>query len=114
MIVAINQKQYDVGMDGISITDDRKKQVDFSDPYLGVQQHFLVRADEKDFTDKASFVANKKLKIGAQAGTSRYFTAAGILGLNDNETSYRIDFYANLWISVQGLLTLGIDVVISD
>src|SRR5262249_16330270 len=29
MIVAINQKQYDVGMDGISITDERKKQVDF-------------------------------------------------------------------------------------
>ncbi len=114
MIVAINQKQYDVGMDGISITDDRKKQVDFSDPYLGVQQHFLVRADEKDFTDKASFVANKKLKIGAQAGTSGYFTAADILGLKDNETSDRIVFYANFGISVQALLTGDIDAVIAD
>src|SRR5438132_12308768 len=47
MITAINQKQYDVGMDGISITDERKQQVDFSDPYMQVEQRFLVRADEK-------------------------------------------------------------------
>src|SRR4051812_45693338 len=44
MIVAVNQKQYDVGMIGISITDERKKQVDFSSPYLTVEQHLLVRA----------------------------------------------------------------------
>jgi len=114
MIVAINQKQYDVGMDGISITDDRKKQVDFSDAYLSVEQHFLVRADEKDFKDQASFVANKKLTIGVQAGTSGFFSASYILGLKENETSDRLKFYANFGISVQALLAGDIDAVIAD
>jgi len=114
MIVAINKKQFDVGMDGISITDDRKKQVDFSEAYLNVEQHFLVRTDAKDFTDKASFVANKKLIIGSQAGTSGFFTAADILGLKDNETSDRLKLYDNFGISVQALLKGDIDAVISD
>lgn len=114
MIVAINQKQYDVGMDGISITDERKKQVDFSDEYLAIEQHFLVRSDESGFKDKASFVANKALKIGAQAGTSGYFTAADMLGLKENETSDRIVFYSNFGISVQALLNKDVDAVIGD
>src|SRR5258708_1247954 len=114
MIVAINKKQFDVGMDGISITDDRKKQVDFSDAYLNVEQHFLVRADEKAFKDKASFVADKKLRIGSQAGTSGFFTAADILGLKENETSDRLKLYDNFGISVQALLKGDVDAVISD
>ena len=32
MIAAVKEGQFDVGMDGITITDERKQQVDFSDP----------------------------------------------------------------------------------
>src|SRR5690349_9056222 len=59
MIEAVRNGQFDVGMDGITITDERKKQVDFSDPYMVSQQFMLVRADEKRFTDAKSFGANK-------------------------------------------------------
>ncbi len=114
MITAINQKQYDVGMDGISITDERKQQVDFSDPYLTVQQRFLVRSDESRFTTGKDFVANKDLKIGAQAGTSGFYTAASLLGLKENETSPRLVLYDNFGISVQALLSKDIDAVITD
>ena len=34
MIEAVREGQFDVGMDGITITDERKQQVDFSDPYM--------------------------------------------------------------------------------
>ena len=51
MIQAVRDGQFDVGMDGISITDDRKKQVDFSDPYMVSQQFMLVRKDETRFTN---------------------------------------------------------------
>src|SRR5437868_1970309 len=34
MIEAVRNGQFDVGMDGITINDERKKQVDFSDPYM--------------------------------------------------------------------------------
>src|SRR5258708_5149160 len=70
LLVAVSQGQYDMGMVGISITDERKKQVDFSAPYIVVDSRFLVRADEKRFTDSKSFAAAKDLKIGTQAGTT--------------------------------------------
>jgi ABC-type amino acid transport substrate-binding protein len=114
MITAINQKQYDLGMDGISITDERKQQVDFSDPYMTVEQKFLVRADEKRFTDSKSFGADQALKIGSQAGTSGFYTAAGLLNLKDGETSPRLVLYENFGISVQALLAGDVDAVITD
>jgi polar amino acid transport system substrate-binding protein len=114
MITAINQKQYDVGMDGISITDERKQQVDFSDAYLTVEQRFLVRADENRFATGKDFTANKDLKIGAQSGTSGFYTATSLLGLKEGETSPRLVLYETFGISVQALLKKDIDAVITD
>ena len=34
MIQAVSDKQYNIGMTGITIKDDRKEKVDFSDPYM--------------------------------------------------------------------------------
>ncbi len=51
MISAIREGQFDIGMDGITITDERKGQVDFSDPYMVSQQFMLVRADEDRFAN---------------------------------------------------------------
>ncbi len=110
MIVAVNQKQYDVGMVGISITDERKKQVDFSEPYLTVEQRFMVRADENRFTDKKSFIDNKALKVGTQSSTSGYYVATDMLG----EKSDRIQLFSDFGVSVQALLTGDVDAVITD
>ena len=49
MIPAVAQGQFDLGMDGITITEERAEQVDFSDPYMTSQQFMLVRADEDRF-----------------------------------------------------------------
>ena len=68
MIPAVRDGQFDVGMDGITINDERKTQVDFSDPYMTSQQFMLVRADENRFADAKTFGADPKLLIGAQAG----------------------------------------------
>ena len=51
MIQAVREGQFDIGMDGITINDERKEQVDFSDPYMVSEQFMLVRADENRFTD---------------------------------------------------------------
>jgi hypothetical protein len=53
MIAAVQNGQFEVGMDGITITDERKEQVDFSDPYMVSQQFMLVRADEDRFHNQA-------------------------------------------------------------
>jgi len=110
LLVSVSQGQYDVGMVGISITEERKAQVDFSDPYIVVDSRFLVRADETRFTDSASFKANADLKIGTQAGTTGQFVAEGLLG----EKNERIKFYDNFGIAVQALLKGDVDAVVSD
>ncbi len=55
MIEAVENGQFDVGMDGITINDERKQQVDFSDPYMTSQQFMLVRADENRITGPGRF-----------------------------------------------------------
>jgi ABC-type amino acid transport substrate-binding protein len=110
MITAVSQKQFDVGMVGISITDERKQQVDFSEPYLTSEQRFLTRADETRFSDVDSFKANDALKIGAQAGTTGFYIGSGILGDN----SPRLVLYENYGLSVQALLNGDVDAIISD
>ena len=51
MIQAVSDNQYNIGMTGITIKDDRKEKVDFSDPYMRSEQFMLVRGDESRFTD---------------------------------------------------------------
>ena len=44
MIQAVSDGQYDIGMTGISIKEDRKEKVDFSDAYMTSQMFMLVRS----------------------------------------------------------------------
>src|SRR5262245_57206027 len=110
MITAINQKQFDVGIDGISITEERAKQVDFSKPYLTVIEKFLVRVDESRFKTKQEFIDNKALKIGAQLNTTGYYVSTDMLG----EKSDRIVLYDDFGVSVQALLKGDVDAIITD
>jgi polar amino acid transport system substrate-binding protein len=57
MIPAVSEGQYDMGMTGITIKDERKEQVDFSEPYMRSEMLMIVRGDETRFTDAASFAA---------------------------------------------------------
>ncbi|TJU93216.1 MAG: transporter substrate-binding domain-containing protein, partial [Mesorhizobium sp.] len=50
MIQAVCDNQYNIGMTGITIKDERKAKVDFSDPYMRSEQFMLVRGDESRFT----------------------------------------------------------------
>jgi polar amino acid transport system substrate-binding protein len=112
LLEEVSKKQYDVGMIGISITDERKKVVDFSNAYLKTEQRFLVRANENRFKDKKGFIANKNLKIGTQAGTTGFFIATDKDFLGENNP--RVVVYDNYGISVQALVKGDVDAVISD
>ncbi len=66
IIVAIQTGKGDIAASGITITDDRKKMVDFSIPYVHARQVVIVREDSSiesvgDLTGK---------KIGVQGGTT--------------------------------------------
>jgi polar amino acid transport system substrate-binding protein len=113
MIQAVRDGQFDVGADGISITDERKTQIDFSDSYLNSQQYMLVRANESRFTDAKGFAANPKLLIGAQAGTTNFYTAVNDV-LDGNEQNPRIKLLETFGATVQALLAGDVDMVLMD
>lgn len=113
MIPAIAGGQYDVGMDGITITEERAQQVDFSDSYMTSQQFMLVRAGEERFATKEEFAADPELLVGAQAGTSGFYTAVYDI-LDGDEANPRIQLYENFGASVQALLAGDVDMVLVD
>ena len=113
MIEGVRQGQYDVGMDGITINDERKGQVDFSDAYMLSQQFMLVRADESRFADKAAFAADKNLLIAAQAGTTNFYSAVYDV-LDGDEANPRIKLFDTFGASVQALKTGDVDMVLMD
>jgi len=113
MIQAVSDGQYDIGMTGITIKDDRKEKVDFSDPYMRSQQLMLVRGDEKRFTDAKSFAALDSGLIGAQPGTSPFYTAVYEI-LDGNEQNPRIKLFETFGATVQALKTGDVDLVLTD
>jgi ABC-type amino acid transport substrate-binding protein len=113
MIAAVQEGQFDVGMDGITITDERKQQIDFSDPYMTSQQFMLVRADENRFSTPAEFAANPDLLIGSQSGTTNFYTAVYEV-LDGDEANPRIKLFENFGAAVQALLTGDVDMVLMD
>ncbi|MBN8996799.1 MAG: transporter substrate-binding domain-containing protein [Rhizobiales bacterium] len=113
MIQGVREGQYDVGMDGITINDERKQQVAFSDPYMVSEQFMLVRADEKRFTDAASFKDNKDLLVGAQAGTTNFYVAVYNV-LDGDENNPRIKLFDTFGASVQALKAGDVDLVLMD
>jgi polar amino acid transport system substrate-binding protein len=113
MIEAVRQGQFDVGMDGITINDERKQQVDFSDPYMVSQQLMLVRADEDRFTEAESFAESEDYLVGAQPGTTNFYVAVYNL-LDGNEQNPRVKLFDTFGASVQALKNGDVDVVLMD
>ncbi|SMQ85662.1 amino acid ABC transporter substrate-binding protein, PAAT family [Devosia lucknowensis] len=113
MIESVRTGQFDVGADGITITAEREEQIDFTEPFITVEQYFLVRADEERITGPASFAENTDLLFGAQAGTSSFFTAVYDV-LDGDEANPRIKTFDSFGAAVQALKAGDVDAVIAD
>jgi polar amino acid transport system substrate-binding protein len=113
MIQAVSDGQYQIGMTGITIKEDRKQKVDFSDPYMRSEMFMLVRGDEKRFSDAKSFAATKDGLVGAQAGTTPFYVAVYNV-LDGNEQNPRIKLFETFGASVQALKSGDVDVVLTD
>ena len=108
MIQAVADGQYDMAADGITITDDRKEIVDFSDGYINIEQRLLTRIDEDRFDSVQAFIDNADLIIGTQTGTTNFETASKLLSAD------RIQAFEQFPFAVQALIAGDIDAVIID
>ena len=113
MIPAVSEGQYDLGMTGITIRDDRKEMVDFSDAYMRSEMVMLVRGDEARFADKAAFAANAELFMAAQPGTTPFYVGVYEV-LDGNEANPRIKMFETFGAGVEALRAGDVDLVLTD
>lgn len=99
--------KYDVVADGITITDERKKTVAFSDSYLRYGQAILVRADEANIKDADSLKKAAGL-VGTQLGTTNETKAIELVG------EKRVKSFDTFDAATIALMAKSVDAVIID
>lgn len=113
MIPAVSEGQFDIGMTGITIRDDRKDKVDFSDAYMRSEMVMLVKGDESRFTDAKTFAENPDLLMAAQPGTTPFYVGVYEV-LDGNEQNPRIKLFETFGATVQALRAGDVDLVLTD
>ena len=67
LVTSVKQGKIDMVISGMTPTDERKKEVDFTDIYYTADQTFLIKDADKDTYTTLSDLEGKK--VGAQLGT---------------------------------------------
>lgn len=112
MIIETGQGVYDTAGDGISITEDRKQEVAFSDPYMTTEQKLMLRIDDDRYPTVQSFLEDEDAQLGTQVGTTNY--ELGVSLLEDYGGEARIDAFDLFPVAVEELLAGNVDAVIID
>ena len=113
MIPEVSEGQFDLGMTGITIRDDRKEMVDFSDAYMRSEMVMMVRGDEARFADAAGFAADDSLLMAAQPGTTPFYVGVYEV-LDGNEANPRIKLFETFGATVEALKAGDVDLVLTD
>ena len=96
--------QYDVAISAMTITEERKEQWLFSDPYFEAGQIITVRIDETEITDKDALSGKV---AGAQIGTTGSFEIEKIEGCT-------LKTYDDIGLAFQDLMNGQIDAIMAD
>ncbi|MEM7345462.1 MAG: transporter substrate-binding domain-containing protein [Chloroflexota bacterium] len=108
MIAAVGEGQFDMAADGITITEERGRVVDFSNGYIDIEQRVMVRLEEDRFDGPDGLAADSSLLIGSQVGTTNYDTAVDLVGED------RIVSFNDFGLAVQALIAGDVDAVLMD
>ncbi|HLF37729.1 MAG TPA: transporter substrate-binding domain-containing protein, partial [Anaerolineales bacterium] len=108
MIASVSESQFDMAADGITITEERAQQVDFSIGYIAIEQRLLVRIDEARFEGPDDFASNPELILSTQIGTTNADTAVALVGDD------RVTLFDDFGLVVQALIAGDVDGVIID
>ncbi|PJF44170.1 MAG: basic amino acid ABC transporter substrate-binding protein [Phototrophicales bacterium] len=112
-MAAVGEGQYDLGVNGISIKEERKSIVTFSDPYVTIEIYLLIREDEDRFSNLEEFVADDDNLLGVVSGGANYWLAQGYIedGLISED---QVVVYNGFAEAVQALVIGDIDAIPAD
>lgn len=120
--LSVGQSKADIAMAGLSITEERKEYVNFSDKYYDAAQKLIVKADDKTFdnaktADDVVAILSKfdsKTKVGVQNGTTGQFYVEGSEDWGFEGYKVTCVGYTSGSLAVQDMLNGNIDFVIID
>lgn len=104
LLAGVAQGQYDCAISSITILEERKKEMLFSDPYFEAGQIVTVRKDNTDIKSKDDLVGKV---AGAQIGTTGSFEIEKIAGAT-------LKTYDDIGLAFQDLMNGQIDAVVAD
>lgn len=122
VVLAVGQGKADIGMAGLTVKEDRKQYVNFTNKYYDAAQTLIVKASDTRFDDAKTAEDVEAIlaglgsdtKIGFQTGTTAQFYVEGdeewgFSGFDVQGVGYRSGSLA-----VQDMLNGNIDLVIID
>lgn len=120
--LSVGQSKCDIAMAGLTITDERKEVVNFSESYYNAAQKIVVKSDNTEFDecataeDVAAILSEKDdtAKVGFQAGTTGQFYTEGDADWGFDGYAVEAIGYDNGSLAVQDMLNGNLDYVIID
>jgi len=103
---SVAQGDRDLLVSAITITNERKQTLDFSEPYFDAQQLIAVKKDSKI----TKFADLKKLKVGVQNGTTGDEVVAKLQG----KDSANIKRFESTPLALKELEAGGVEAVVAD
>lgn len=104
LLAGMAQCQYDASISAMTITEERKKEFAFSNPYFEAGQIVAVHIDNTEITGKDSLPGKV---VGAQLGTTGAIEVENIEGAE-------LKTYDDIGLAFQDLMNGQIDAVVSD
>ncbi len=120
--LSVGQHKCDIAMAGLTVKEDRKEHVNFTNTYYEASQKLIVKGDDTAFdacTDAASVEAilkglDKATKIGYQNGTTGNFYVKGDADWGFDGFAVEGVGYKNGALAVQDLVNGNISYVVID
>ncbi len=120
--LSVGQGKADIAMAGLTIKEDRKEYVTFSDKYYDAAQKLIVKASDTRFdncktaadVEKILSGFDSKVKIGVQNGTTGQFYVQGDADWGFDGFKVTCVGYKSGSLAVQDMINGNIDFVIID
>lgn len=120
--LSVGQSKADIAMAGLTIKEDRKEYVAFSDKYYDAAQKLIVKANDKTFDnckakEDVEAILNgldSNKKIGVQTGTTGQFYVEGDKDWGFNGYKAKAVGYKSGSLAVQDMINGNINYVIID
>ena len=120
--LAVGQQKCDIAMAGLTVKEDRKEYVTFTDSYYSASQKLIVLEGEDKFDDCKTAedveailkTLGKDVKVGVQNGTTGQFYCEGDEEWGFDGFDFQTVAYKNGSLAVQDLINNNIKYVIID